>query len=81
MEELRTPLTAAELIEYLQMFPPGSKVSLYVIDTHKERKMMFGKTDEVLVTDADRPVMFINIDVDDRSDITAEVDETSTEEE
>lgn len=79
MEELRTPLTAAELIEYLQMFPPESQVCVYVIDTHKERKVMFGKTDEILITDSDWPVAFINIDVDDRDDITAEVDAPTEE--
>lgn len=41
---------------------------------------MFGKTDEILITDSDWPVAFINIDVDDKNDITAEVD-ASTEEE
>ena len=71
------PVTAKEMIEYLQSFPPESEIKILVIDTHGERKFAFGIENLMMITDDEMPIVILDIDRNDAKDITKETEEGS----
>lgn len=63
-------ITAGEVIEYLQGFDKDKGVKILVTDTHQDRKIAFGITDLIWITD-EGPAIWINIDRNVNEDITA----------